>query len=192
MRSRRRKTEKICLKKDGTKSHLFLFRRWGKKRGRKAAGITCRRKQNPPAKEKECCLQKKKLDKRKSIVYYCPCRLRKAGVSRGGAVWQLVGLITRRSGVQVPPPQLYGSVAQLARAFGSYPECHRFESYLSHAINPQDCFIQGIFLFAFYACTGDPMSWLRVSKLCRTGNVQQTKKGIVYPVYLFSNPGDTA
>ena len=53
-------------------------------------------------------------------------------MSRGGAVWQLVGLITRRSGVQVPPPQPCGSIAQLARAFGSYPECHRFESYLSH------------------------------------------------------------
>ena len=53
-------------------------------------------------------------------------------MTRGGAVWQLVGLITRRSGVQVPPPQPFGSIAQLARAFGSYPECHRFKSYLSH------------------------------------------------------------
>ena len=176
----------------GLATPSYPIRRWGKKRGRKAAGITCRRKQNPPAKEKECCLQKKKLDKRKPIVYYCPCRLRKAGVSRGGAVWQLVGLITRRSGVQVPPPQLYGSVAQLARAFGSYPECHRFESYLSHAINPQDCLIPGIFLFAFYACTGDPMSWLRVSKIMPHRECTANKKGIVYPVYLFSNTGDTA
>ncbi len=137
MRSRRRKTEKICLEQDGTSSHLFCIGDGGRARGREAAGITRRRKQYPPVKEKECRLQKKKLDKRKPIVYYCPCRLRRAGVSRGGAVWQLVGLITRRSGVQVPPPQLYGSVAQLARAFGSYPECHRFESYLSHSRSPE-------------------------------------------------------
>ena len=75
--------------------------------------------------------EKKVLDKEEEVVYYMLCRL-KDGMTRGGAVWQLVGLITRRSWVQVPPPQPYGSVAQLARAFGSYPECHRFESYLSH------------------------------------------------------------
>ena len=60
------------------------------------------------------------------------CRLRSGKVIAGWSSWQLVGLITRRSGVQIPPPQPYGSIAQLARAFGSYPECHRFESYLSH------------------------------------------------------------
>ena len=56
----------------------------------------------------------------------------RGGRDAGWSSWQLVGLITRRSGVQIPPPQPHGSIAQLARAFGSYPECHRFESYLSH------------------------------------------------------------
>ena len=61
-----------------------------------------------------------------------PCPLERAEDDAGWSSWQLVGLITRRSGVQIPPPQPHGSIAQLARAFGSYPECHRFESYLSH------------------------------------------------------------
>ena len=61
-----------------------------------------------------------------------PLPLVRAEDDAGWSSWQLVGLITRRSGVQIPPPQPYGSIAQLARAFGSYPECHRFESYLSH------------------------------------------------------------
>lgn len=38
----------------------------------------------------------------------------------------------------------YGGIAQLARAFGSYPKCHRFESYLSHERRREIC---GIFCF---------------------------------------------
>ena len=72
------------------------------------------------------------------IIHLAACK--SGRMSRGGAVWQLVGLITRRSGVQVPPPQPFGSIAQLARAFGSYPECHRFESYLSHREVRKDFF----------------------------------------------------
>ena len=58
-------------------------------------------------------------------------------LSRDRAVWQLVGLITRRSQVQILLPQpkvyfYYGEVAQLARAFGSYPECQRFKSVLRY------------------------------------------------------------
>ena len=55
-------------------------------------------------------------------------------LSRDGAVWQLVGLITRRSQVQILLPQPCGEVAQLARAFGSYPECQRFKSVLRYQI----------------------------------------------------------
>src|SRR5699024_9597727 len=45
-------------------------------------------------------------------------------ISRGGAVWQLVGLITQRSQVQILPPQpnnfIEGPVVQLVRM----PACH--------------------------------------------------------------------
>src|SRR5690625_6861377 len=41
-------------------------------------------------------------------------------ISRGGAVWQLVGLITQRSQVQILPPQPKGPVVQLVRM----PACH--------------------------------------------------------------------
>ena len=78
---------------------------------------------------------KESLDNLLPLLYYMLCRLRSGDVA-GWSSWQLVGLITRRSGVQIPPPQPYGSIAQLARAFGSYPECHRFESYLSHTKTP--------------------------------------------------------
>ena len=36
--------------------------------------------------------------------------------------------ITRRSEVQILPPQPFAGVSQLARESGSYPECHWFES----------------------------------------------------------------
>ena len=71
------------------------------------------------------------LDFSGRVMYYSIRRLKRRD-DAGWSSWQLVGLITRRSGVQIPPPQPHGSIAQLARAFGSYPECHRFESYLSH------------------------------------------------------------
>ena len=50
-------------------------------------------------------------------------------ISRGGAVWKLVGLITRRSQVQILSPQLFAQLAQLVeqrtenpRVSGSIPE----------------------------------------------------------------------
>ena len=56
---------------------------------------------------------------RKRIKYY---------ISRGGAVWKLVGLITRRSQVQILSPLFYAQIAQLVeqrtenpRVTGSIP-----------------------------------------------------------------------
>ena len=37
-------------------------------------------------------------------------------------------LLDKRPGILYNSRALYGAVAQLARAFGSYPKCHRFES----------------------------------------------------------------
>lgn len=54
-------------------------------------------------------------------------------LSRGGAVRQLVGLITRRSEVQIllPLPN-HGEVAQLVRALVSYAEGRGFKSHSHH------------------------------------------------------------
>ena len=49
---------------------------------------------------------------------------------------------------EIPPPQPFAGVAQLARAFGSYPECHWFESdrrYQQKPFRLKD--LDGFFLF---------------------------------------------
>ena len=47
---------------------------------------------------------------------------------------------------EIPPPQPFAGVAQLARAFGSYPECHWFESdrRYQHSVVRKNC---AVFLF---------------------------------------------
>ncbi len=81
-------------------------------------------------------------------------------MSRGRAARQLVGLITRRSWVQIPPPQpnvlkdlglqdIHGGVAQLARALGSYPSGRWFESDRRYQNNYN---LQGNLEIYFYIC----------------------------------------
>ena len=62
---------------------------------------------------------------------------------RGVEQRQLVGLITRRSSVQIRSPQpfllqtnTHGGVAQMARACGSYPQCQRFNSVHRYQFRP--------------------------------------------------------
>ena len=81
-------------------------------------------------------------------------------MTRGGAVWQLVGLITRRSEVQILPPQPFGGIAQLARAFGSYPKCHVFESHCRYQRKAFKiwCF-ESFSLFCFWNKSTTATSW---------------------------------
>ena len=59
--------------------------------------------------------------------------------------------ITRRSEVQILPPQPFAGVSQLARESGSYPECHWFESdrrYHSKPFKSKD--LDGFFLSKYH------------------------------------------
>ena len=62
-------------------------------------------------------------------------------ISRGGAVWKLVGLITRRSQVQILPPLLNAQIAQLVeqrtenpRVAGSIPALGIFYGALAQSV----------------------------------------------------------
>ena len=52
---------------------------------------------------------------------------------------------------EIPPPQPFAGVAQLARAFGSYPECHWFESDRRYQVKTVQVAKLGRFLFVCVA-----------------------------------------
>lgn len=59
------------------------------------------------------------------------------GLTRGGAVWQRVGLIPQRPEVRILPPlPIFGEIAQLARALVSYAGSRRFDSCSHHQFQP--------------------------------------------------------
>ena len=63
----------------------------------------------------------------------------------------------------------YGEVAQLARAFGSYPECQRFKSVLRYQ---NLCRIQLALDPDYYLFLGSMVKWLRHSPLKAVSWVQ--------------------
>ena len=93
-------------------------------------------------------------------------------ISRDGAVWKLVGLITRRSQVQILPPLLNAQIAQLVeqrtenpRVAGSIPALGIFYGALAQSVehltfnqvvrgsNPRTLIIEN---------NGKPCNWLSV------------------------------